>query len=79
MSAQHGNETRRLGIGEGLIMVDLKAWRQSAGITQAKAADRLAITLRHYQKLEAGHAPINRRLALILELDHRAPHIGKGE
>jgi transcriptional regulator with XRE-family HTH domain len=46
-------------------MVDLKAWRQSAGITQAKAADRLAITLRHYQKLEAGHAPINRRMLLL--------------
>lgn len=60
-------------------MIDLKAWRTNAGITQAKAADRLAISERHYRKLETGKAPINRRLALILELDHRAPHIGKGE
>lgn len=46
-------------------MIDLRQWRKAQGITQAQAANRLAMTLRHYQRLEAGQSPINRRIELI--------------
>lgn len=46
-------------------MIDLMAWRKSRGITQAQAAQALAITERHYRRLETGRAPINRRIAMI--------------
>ncbi len=45
------------------MTIDLKAWRNAQGITQALAADRLCLTLRYYQKLEAGHCPIGPRVA----------------
>lgn len=48
-------------------MIDLKQWRTAKGITQSAAADKLAMTLRHYQRLEAGHAPVNKRTALLLK------------
>lgn len=38
--------------------VELKARRASMRLTQEQAAYRLGIGTRHYQKLEAGHAPI---------------------
>jgi transcriptional regulator with XRE-family HTH domain len=49
-------------------MIDLLAWREARGITQAKAAESLAITERHYRRLETGKAPINRRVAMLTRL-----------
>lgn len=48
-------------------MIDLLAWRKAKRITQAKAASLLAITESHYRKLETGRAPINRRIAFMIE------------
>lgn len=53
-------------------MIDLKQWRASRGMTQAQAAHGLAMTLRHYQRLEAGQSPINHRTALLLKFRHGA-------
>jgi transcriptional regulator with XRE-family HTH domain len=49
-------------------MVDLMAWRKAKRLTQAQAAQALAITARHYQRLETGKAPINRRIAMLAKL-----------
>lgn len=49
-------------------MIDLKQWRASRGLTQARAAAALEMTLRHYQRVEAGHSPINRRTELLAVL-----------
>ena len=38
---------------------DLKNWRRQLGLTQKQAADALGITLRGYQKREAGATPID--------------------
>ncbi len=46
-------------------MIDLASWRKARGLTQAQAAQALAITERHYRKLETGRAPINKRIALL--------------
>ena len=48
-------------------MLNLKEWRAHWGLTQTKAADSIGVTERHYRRLETGRAPINRRLALILQ------------
>lgn len=42
--------------------------RKAAGITQREAAQRLGIGLRHYQKIEAGHAQLTRTMAKLAEL-----------
>lgn len=47
-------------------MIDLKQWRAKHGLTQSAAADKLAMTLRHYQRLEAGQSPVNRRTELLI-------------
>ena len=49
-------------------MLDLRQWRKAQGITQAQAANRLAVTERHYRRLETGKAPINRRLAMLAHM-----------
>jgi len=49
-------------------MVDLMAWRKARGITQAQAAEALAITTRHYQRLETGKSPVNKRVAMLAKL-----------
>jgi len=46
-------------------MIDLASWRKARGLTQVQAAESLAITERHYRKLETGRAPINKRIALL--------------
>ena len=51
------------------MAIDLGQWRKAQGITQAQAANRLAITLRHYQRLEAGQSPINRRMELLASMN----------
>lgn len=48
-------------------MLNLKEWRKACALTQVQAANVLAISERHYRKLETGNAPINRRIALIAE------------
>ncbi len=47
---------------------ELKARRGAMRLTQSKAAERLGIGLRHYQKLEAGHAPLTGPLAKLAAL-----------
>jgi transcriptional regulator with XRE-family HTH domain len=49
-------------------MIDLASWRKARGLTQAQAAQALAITARHYQRLETGKSPINRRVAMLAKL-----------
>jgi transcriptional regulator with XRE-family HTH domain len=49
-------------------MIDLASWRKARGLTQVQAAESLAITERHYRKLETGRAPINRRVAMLTRL-----------
>lgn len=48
-------------------MLNLKEWRKACALTQVQAANVLAISERHYRKLETGNAPINRRIALLVE------------
>lgn len=48
-------------------MLDLKQWRKARGMTQVQAAESLAMTESHYRKLETGRAPINRRVAMLVE------------
>jgi transcriptional regulator with XRE-family HTH domain len=43
---------------------DIKAWRKRLKLTQTEAAEALGITLRGYQKREAGDAPIDREAHL---------------
>jgi transcriptional regulator with XRE-family HTH domain len=50
-----------------MFMLDLKSWRKAHALTQTQAAKALAISERHYRKLETGNAPINRRIALLVE------------
>jgi transcriptional regulator with XRE-family HTH domain len=49
-------------------MIDLVAWRKARGLTQVQAAESLAITERHYRRLETGRAPINKRVAMLARL-----------
>ena len=50
-------------------MNKVKAWRLSrAPMTQERAAELLAITPRHYQRLEAGHRPISPMIERIMQL-----------
>ncbi len=48
-------------------MVNLAQWRAHCGLTQAKAANAVGITERHYRRIETGKAPINRRMQMLLE------------
>lgn len=52
-------------------MLNLKAWRKARALTQVQAAHVLAISERHYRKLETGNAPINRRIAGLAHLYDR--------
>ncbi len=56
-------------------MINLKAWRAFWGLTQARAADALGITERHYRRLENGKAPINRRIAMLLQTTGAYDHM----
>jgi transcriptional regulator with XRE-family HTH domain len=49
-------------------MTNLKQTRQSLALTQAAMAQRLSMTESHYRKLETGRAPINRRVAMLIDL-----------
>ena len=47
-------------MGDPMTGEEFKAWRKRLGMTQARAAEVLGITLRGIQKREAGQSPINR-------------------
>jgi transcriptional regulator with XRE-family HTH domain len=49
-------------------MTNLKQTRHSLALTQAAMAQRLAMTESHYRKLETGRAPVNKRVAMLIEL-----------
>ena len=49
-------------------MIDLTSWRRAKGMTQAQAAECLAMTERHYRRLETGKSPINKRVAMLAKL-----------
>jgi transcriptional regulator with XRE-family HTH domain len=49
-------------------MNKVKAWRKARSLTQERAAELLAITPRHYQRLEAGHRPISPMIERIMQL-----------
>lgn len=49
-------------------MMDIKAKRKAAGLTQEKAAELLGIGTRHLQKIEAGHATLTPTLAKLAVL-----------
>lgn len=50
-------------------MNKLKAWRKAQGpkFTQERAAQKLGLSVRHFQKLEAGHAPLTETMKILLE------------
>lgn len=43
-------------VGEENMRKNLKEARQKAGMTQQQMADRLEISLRHYQRIEEGYS-----------------------
>ena len=53
-------------------MNNLKQTLQSLALTQAAMAQRLAMTESHYRKLETGRAPVNRRVAMLIDMITRA-------
>jgi 5-methylcytosine-specific restriction protein A len=58
---------------EAWLEQDLIAWRKDLGWTQTQAAQELGVTLRGYQKREAGESPITRETMLAcgaLRLEH---------
>lgn len=46
----------------------LRDRRKAMGITQEAAAELLGVGLRHYQKLEAGHAVVTRTIEKLAAL-----------
>ncbi len=53
-------------------MTNLKQPRHSLALTQAAMADKLAMTESHYRKLETGRAPVNKRVAMLVDMITRA-------
>ena len=46
--------------------INLKEWRKAKGLTQEKAAQKLGLSHRHYQRLEAGHSPMTETLEILI-------------
>ena len=46
----------------------LRQWRKARNITQEQAAELLAITARHYQRIEAGHRPVTPMIERLMQL-----------
>ncbi len=46
--------------------INLKEWRKTKGLTQEKAAQKLGLSHRHYQRLEAGHSPIRETIEILI-------------
>jgi transcriptional regulator with XRE-family HTH domain len=46
----------------------IKAWRKAQGpkFSQERAAQALGLSVRHYQKLEAGHAPLTETMEILI-------------
>jgi DNA-binding transcriptional regulator YiaG len=51
--------------------IDIKAWRIARGITQEQAASLLAISSRHYQRIEAGHSQVTPMVDRLLRFIQR--------
>lgn len=51
--------------------IDIKAWRIARGITQEQAASLLAISSRHYQRIEAGHRQVTPMVDRLLRFIQR--------
>jgi transcriptional regulator with XRE-family HTH domain len=49
-------------------MNNIKRWRLERRLTQEQAASALSYSVRHYQKLEAGHSPLNERTIFLMGL-----------
>jgi transcriptional regulator with XRE-family HTH domain len=49
--------------------MNVKEWRKQRALNQEQAAQLLAITPRHYQRVEAGHRPITPMIERLLELN----------
>jgi transcriptional regulator with XRE-family HTH domain len=49
-------------------MNKVKAWRKARSLTQEQAAELLAMTARHYQRIEAGHRPVTPMVERIMQL-----------
>jgi len=47
-------------------MNSVKAFRKAKNLTQERAAQALGLSVRHYQKLEAGHAPITETMEILI-------------
>jgi transcriptional regulator with XRE-family HTH domain len=48
--------------------MNVKAWRKARALTQEQAAELLAMTARHYQRIEAGHRPVTPMVARLLSI-----------
>lgn len=49
--------------------MNVKAWRKARNLTQEQAAELLAMTARHYQRVEAGHRPVTPMVQRLMELN----------
>ena len=49
-----------------LPMTELAEWRKARGITQEALAERLGLSARQLQRIEAGHSRMKRHMALAL-------------
>ena len=54
--------------GKAMLASELKERRAMARLTQAQAGEALGIGLRHYQKIEAGHAAITPTMVKLVRL-----------
>lgn len=48
--------------------MNVKAWRKARALTQDQAAELLAMTTRHYQRVEAGHRPVTPMVERLMQL-----------
>lgn len=49
-------------------MIDVRQWRKGKGLSQEKAAQALGISVRHYQRIEAGHSPITETIEILVRV-----------
>lgn len=48
---------------------EMKARRKEMKLTQAEIASRIGITLRHYQRIEAGISPITIMMSKVVKME----------
>ena len=49
-------------------MTNVKQWRQARALTQEQAAEKISISVRHWQRIEAGHRPVTPMVERLLQL-----------